>query len=80
MERTADFLQKNEQDQENRLKFCIKKKERDWIDVLITDEASFYLLSQENINGLHQVIHTRGQKQSTPKIFMFGEHSARKVS
>ena len=35
----------NEQDQENRLKFCIGNKERDWSDALITDEASFYLLS-----------------------------------
>ena len=37
----------NEQNQENRLKFCIKNKERDWSDVLISDEASFYLLSPE---------------------------------
>ena len=36
---------KNEQDQENRLKICIKNKERDWSDVLITDESSFNLLS-----------------------------------
>ena len=70
----------NEQDQENRLKFCIKNKERDWSDVLITDEASFYPYHQENIDGLHQVNHMRGQKQSTPKKFMFGEHSALKVS
>ena len=35
---------------------------------------------QENIDRLHQVIHTKGQKQSTPKKFMFGEHSTLKVS
>ena len=40
----------NEQDQENRLKFCIKNKERDWSDVLITDEATFYILSP----GIHR--------------------------
>ena len=62
----------NEQDQENRLEFCIKNKERNWSDVLITDEASFYFYYQENMDGLHQVIHSREQKQSTPKKFMFG--------
>ena len=35
---------------------------------------------QENIDRLHQVIHTKGQKQSIPKRFIFGEHSALKVS
>ena len=39
------FYRNNEQDQENKLKFCIKSKERDWSDVLIIDKASFYLLS-----------------------------------
>ena len=34
---------------------------------------------QENKDGLHQVIHTREQKQSL-KRFMFGEHLALKVS
>ena len=35
----------NEQEQDNRLKFCIKNKEKDWSDVLIKDEAFFYHLS-----------------------------------
>ena len=35
----------NEQDQENRLKFCIKNKERDWSDVFTTNKASLYHLS-----------------------------------
>ena len=35
----------NEQDQQNRLEFCLKNKDRNWEDVLITDEVSFYLWS-----------------------------------
>ena len=35
----------NEQDQQNRLKFCLKNKDRNWEDLLITDEVSFYLWS-----------------------------------
>ena len=35
----------NEQDQQNRLEFCQKNKDRNWEDVLITDEVSFYLWS-----------------------------------
>ena len=46
MEMTAYYFQKNEQEQENRLKFCIKNKERDWNYSLITNEDSFYSLSQ----------------------------------
>ena len=38
-------FRKSVQDQENRHRFCIKNKERYWSDVLITDEAPFYLLS-----------------------------------
>ena len=34
-----------EQDQQNRLEFCLKNKDRNWEDLLITDEVSFYLLS-----------------------------------
>ena len=34
-----------EQDQQNRLEFCLKNKDRNWEDVLITDEVSFYLWS-----------------------------------
>ena len=33
----------SEQDQQNRLEFCLKNKDRSWEDVLITDEISFYL-------------------------------------
>ena len=39
------FFKNNEKDQKNKLKFCIKVNERDWSDVLIRDEVSFYLLS-----------------------------------
>ena len=35
----------NEQDQQNRLEFSLKNKDRNWEDVLITDEVSFYLWS-----------------------------------
>ena len=35
----------NEQDQQNKLEFCLKNKDRNWEDVLITDEVSFYLWS-----------------------------------
>ena len=35
----------NEQNQQNRLEFCLKNKDRNWEDVLITDEVSFYLWS-----------------------------------
>ena len=35
----------NEKDQQNRLEFCLKNKDRNWEDVLITDEVSFYLWS-----------------------------------
>ena len=55
------------QDQENRFKFCIKNKKRDLSDVLIIDEAFFYLYHQENIDGLYQATHAWWQKQITPK-------------
>ena len=35
----------NEQDQQNRLEFCLKNKDRNWEDALIADEVSFYLWS-----------------------------------
>ena len=35
---------------------------------------------QKNTDRLYQVIHTRGQKQSTTKKLMFVQHSALKVS
>ena len=35
----------SERDQQNRLEFCLKNKDRNWEDVLITDEVSFYLWS-----------------------------------
>ena len=35
----------NEQDQQNKPEFCLKNKDRNWEDVLITDEVSFYLRS-----------------------------------
>ena len=34
---------------------------------------------QENIDGLHQVIHMRGLKQSTPKRFMFGVFNSKGI-
>ena len=37
----------NEQDMQNRLEFCLKNKDRNWEDVLITDEVSFYLWSPD---------------------------------
>ena len=69
-----------EQDQENRLKFCIKNKERDWSDVLITDENSFYLLSP----GKHRCVasgdsYERTKTKYSLKIHVW-EHSALKVS
>ena len=38
-------LRNNEQDQQNWLEFCLKNKDRNWEDVLMTDEVSFYLWS-----------------------------------
>ena len=35
----------NEQEKQNRLDFCLKNKDKNWEDVLITDEVSFYLWS-----------------------------------
>ena len=62
MKGSQTFYRNNEKGQENRLKFFIKNKERDWSDALNSDEASFYLLSSGNIDELHQVIHTKPQK------------------
>ena len=45
MKRTQIVSKNNELDQKIRLMLCIKK--RDWINILIAIEASFYLLSPE---------------------------------
>ena len=70
----------NEQDQENRLKFCIKNKERDWSDVLITDEASFYLLSP----GKHRWVasgesYERTKTKYSQKIHVWGAFSSKGI-
>ena len=70
----------NEQDQENRLEFCTKNKERDWSDVLTTGEVSFYLLSSVK----HRWVASGDSFESTKtkyfqKIHVW-EHSALKVS
>ena len=62
----------NEKDKENRVKFCIKvRKEIEEIYLLQMNPLSIFY-HQENIDGLNQVIHMKGQKQITPKRFMFG--------
>ena len=70
----------NEHDQENRLEFCTKNKERDWNDVLTTDEASFYLLSPVK----HRWVASGDSFESTKKKYFqkihVWEHSALKVS
>ena len=70
----------NEQDQENRLKFCIKNKEINWSDVLITDEASFYLLSP----GKHRWVasgesYERTKKSTSKKIYVWGAFSSKGI-
>ena len=66
------FYRNNKQDQENRLKFCIKNKERDWSDVLITNETSYYLLSP----GKHRCVASGDSYERTKakcsKKFMLG--------
>ena len=70
----------NQQDQENKLKFCIKNKERNWSDVFIKDEASFYLLSPGKHSWVASSYSYERTKQSTLKKFVLGQHSALKVS
>ena len=79
MKRTNIVCKNNEQDKENRLLFCIKNKERDWNYLLISDETSFYLLLPENIDGSHQVNHTKVQKQSSPKNSYLGAFSSKVI-
>ena len=70
----------HEQDQENRLKFCTKNKERDWSDVLITDEASFYILS----SGKHRWVasgdsYERTKIKYSQKIPIWGVFSSKGI-
>ena len=67
-------------DQKNKLKFCIKNKEKDWSDVLIQMRLLSIFCHHENIDRLHLVIPTRGHKECTPKRFIFGEHSGQMIS
>ena len=70
----------NEQDKENRLKFCIKNNERDWSNALITDDASFYLLSPGKHSWVASGDSYERTKTKYPKRFMFEENSALKGS
>ena len=56
-----------ELDLQNKLKTCINNKERVWSDVQLQMKLLSILYHRENIDGLHQVIHTRNQKQYAPK-------------
>ena len=58
MKRNAIFFKNNELDQENKLKFCLKNKDRDWRDVLIIYEFSFYHLTLGKDTGVGTKIST----------------------
>ena len=64
----------NEQYKQNILEFCLKNKDRNWENLLITDEVSFYLWSPGKKDGLQQVILIKEQRQNIQIKFMHGEH------
>ena len=45
MEGTQVVFQNNEVDQKSRLEFCKENKEREWDNVIFTDEALIYFVS-----------------------------------
>ena len=62
----------NEVDQKSRLEFCKKNKEREWENVVFTDEASVISYLQVSKDGFHQEKHTKEPKRSILKSYMFG--------
>ena len=70
----------NEQDQQNRLEFCLKNKDRNWEDVLITDEVSFYLWSPgKNRWVAAGDTYQRTKKKYSNKVYAWGAFSSKGV-
>ena len=68
----------NNKNKENRIKLCIKNRESDWSDVLITVEVSFNFLSPWKHRWVAFGDSYEKKKQNTIKKIMFGEDSALK--
>ena len=64
----------------NRIKFCIKNKERDCSDVLITDEASFYLLSPGKYRWVTSGdLYEKTKTKYSQKIHVWGVFSSKGI-